>query len=91
MKRIGTIVGDEIHLFAADGEAGAGDPPGVAADNRAKAIILIVRLVIGEAAEPERHIGFVPAAVGHVDMRNDAAIADDVDLRAVPDCAGYIR
>ena len=91
MKRIGTIVGDELHFLAADGEAGAGDAPGVAADDRAKAIILIVSLVVGEAAEPERHIGFPPAAVGHVDLRNDPAIADDVDLRAVRHCAGYIR
>src|SRR5206468_141596 len=48
------------------------------------AIILIPRFVIRQAAEPERHIGFVPAAIGDVDLRYDPAIADDVDLRTVP-------
>src|SRR5437773_12241591 len=68
--------------MSVDGEARSGDPPGVAADDRPKAIILVVRLIIGEAAEAERDVGLASASVGNVDLGDDAAVIDEVHLRA---------
>src|SRR5439155_26471479 len=82
VQRVRAVVGDELDLLAADGESRTSDAPGIAADDRAEAIILVVRFIVGEAAEPKRDIRFAPSTVGHVALGDDPAVIDEMELRA---------
>ena len=83
MKGVGPVIGLEPDLVAVDRKAGAGDPPGIAADDSAEEVARIPRLVGGKVGQAERDIVDPPGAVRRFDGGDDPAIIEEANDEAV--------
>src|SRR6266404_6519935 len=81
MQRVGAVVGNEVVGLAIQCELRTADAVGIAAGDRAE--MAGERLVLAQSSEAEHDVVEAARAVGHVDLGDDAAIAQKTHMQAV--------
>ena len=81
MQAVRPVIGGELVLHAVERKLRATDAIAVAPDQGAK--IGVPGFVVGEFLEAEHYVAELAPAIGHVDRRDDAAIGDELDRRAL--------
>ena len=81
MQRIGAVIGNEVKSLAIQCKLRAADAVGISPGDRAE--MARQRLVFLQRSETERKVVEPARAVGHIDLGDDAAIAEEAHAQSV--------